>query len=527
MPQIIVIPFDGQEIGQGYNSESRESIGTGLTVADTSEDPAANGQTVTTLFESVSSQESLAKSLGISASLDVRYGLFSGGAKFDFAENHAVNSFSSFIAGRCVVHNAIRHGHGFKLNDDAGALVKAQRMDEFKTAFGDMFVRSLKTGGEFDVVVRITSVSEKSQTQVAASLNAAYNGICASGDFKASFDNAMTETKQQTEITVFMFQAGGSGKQAAFTGPDATKVLDRLSEFPSFVHEHPVGYEVELASYNTIPIPVPTAEEREDRDLVLRDCLAQKTGFLKALSDLDLLLNPNASLFFDDLPPQSELVKIQGQYRSSLNGLMAHAIKIATGKMDPPQTFVANPAPPPLVFKKKAYAIPPVAIRAAAMSFPNNLPKEFRSTPKDFRLQAKMVTEFTEQTTPGFMGLGLGITSEKSGRSLLFFKGVGSGGRVLLGTATTLQNDPSNKMVGERLTYLDDTVHLRMTKKANHVTDMSFSRNGQEWIVLADNVDLTSIGFAADDTYKVLLTGYSTCDLPVSGDVFDVSIVGV
>jgi hypothetical protein len=42
MPQVIVIPFDGQEIGQGYNSETRENVGTGLIVTDVSEDPAAH-----------------------------------------------------------------------------------------------------------------------------------------------------------------------------------------------------------------------------------------------------------------------------------------------------------------------------------------------------------------------------------------------------------------------------------------------------------------------------------------------------
>src|SRR3984893_5827650 len=133
MSQIIVIPFDGQEIGQGYNSDTRESVGTGLTVASVSEDPAADGQEVTTIFQSVTSQESLMESLGISASADVRYGLFSGGAKFNFAENHAVNSFSSFVAGRCVVHNAIRHGHGFQLTHDAAGSVSTM-LDQFKTA---------------------------------------------------------------------------------------------------------------------------------------------------------------------------------------------------------------------------------------------------------------------------------------------------------------------------------------------------------------------------------------------------------
>ncbi len=374
MPQVIVIPYDGQEIGQGYNTETRESLGTALIVANVAEDPAASGQQVTTIFESVTSQESLMESLGISASADVRYGLFSAGAKFDFAQQHAVNSFSSFLAGRCNVQNAVRHGHEFKLTDDASALVTAQRMADFKTAFGDMFVRSLKTGGEFDVVARITSVSEEHQSSLSASLHAEYNGLVASGSFQASFNQAMKETDNRTEVTVFMSQAGGIGGQASFTGPDATKILQRLSEFPASVHDHPVGFEVELASYDTIPLPVPTAEERDDRQLVLQDCFNQKMGFLKALSDLDLLLSENASLFFDDLPPQANLLKFQGEYRSALNALMAHAIKVSTGKMDPPQMYVANPAPTPLSFKKKPFIAVPVATPGVPTDFAKKHP---------------------------------------------------------------------------------------------------------------------------------------------------------
>ena len=175
MAQVIVVPFDGQEIGQGFNSETRESIGTGLMFDAVSEDPAADGQNVSTQFESISTQDNLMEALGMSTSVDARYALFSGGAKVSFAESHAVNSFSSYIAGRCQVQNAIRHGHGFRLTPDAQALVVAGRMDEFKTAFGDMFVRSLKTGGEFYVVARITSVSQDHQQTLAASLNGAYN----------------------------------------------------------------------------------------------------------------------------------------------------------------------------------------------------------------------------------------------------------------------------------------------------------------------------------------------------------------
>lgn len=354
MSQIIRTPFDDHEIGQGFNVDTRERVGTALTVATVSEDPNANGQIVRTSFQTVTTQESLVEALGISVSADARYGLFSGDAKLSFAQSNAVNSFSSFVAGRCEVHNATRHGHGFTLTEDAKPLLSDAK--KFRSAFGDMFVRSLKTGGEFYVIARITSASEAHQSKIAASLQAEYNGLVASGSFKAAFDKAMSETSSQTEVTVVMSQAGGIGGQASFTGPDATKVLERLSQFPQSVHDHPVGYEAELATYDTIPIAFPSPEENEDRDLVLADCLTQKTRYLRALSDLQFAQGPNGPVFFEDLPPIDQLAAMEQQYRTTLNGLMAHAIKVATGKMSPPQLFVANPTPRPVTFKKRPVA---------------------------------------------------------------------------------------------------------------------------------------------------------------------------
>jgi hypothetical protein len=395
MPQTIEIPFDGQEIGQGYNSATRESVGTGLNVANIQEDPFASGQEVSTLFEIVSTQDNLMESLGISSSVDARYGLFSAGAKFDFAQQHAVNSFSSFIAGRSLVKNAIRHGHGFTLTSDASDLVTAQRMAEFKTAFGDMFVRALKTGGEFDVVARITSVSEEHQSGLSASLHGELNGLIAGGSFKVAFDQAMHETSNHTEVTVFVNQAGGIGAEASFTGPDSVKILQRLNDFPGFVHDHPVGYEVELAAYDTIPIHVPTPEETEDRQIVLQDCLNQKMGFLKALSDLDFLLSENGQKFFDDLPPQATLLNFKNQYRTALTSLIAHAIKVSTGEMNPPQLFTANPVPPPLNFKKKPF------IPAAPVTIPK------WQTQSD--LSSGFTDPLTQQHIPSADELGLTI----------------------------------------------------------------------------------------------------------------------
>jgi hypothetical protein len=376
MPQVIVIPFDGQEVGQGFNSETRESVGTGLSVTDIGEDKVADGQDVITSFQIITDQDSLMESLGVSASLDARYMLFSGDAKVSFSEAHAVNSYSSFVVGRCLVQNARRHGHGFKLTPDTDALLhKPNGMEEFKTAFGDMFVRSLDTGGEFLVVARITSISEEHQHALAASLHAEYNSFVVSVSFNAAYNKAVSETNNHTEVTVWMDQRGGQGVQASFTGSDATKILARLADFPTSAHEHPVGYEAELANYNTIPIPIPPLEEREDQAIVLIDCKQQKIGFLRALSNLDLALSDDGPNIFDDtLPSRDDLTAMKGQYRIALNALMSHAIRVSTGQMNPPQTFVANPAPPAINFKKRPFAPPPTP--SATISVPDVLDED-------------------------------------------------------------------------------------------------------------------------------------------------------
>lgn len=362
MSQITRIPFSGQLIGQGYNFNTGDSVGTALEVDVVFEDGSTDAQSAFTAFELVTTQDSLTQSLGISASVDGRVGLFSGGAKMSFAEDHAVNSFSSYIAGRSFIQNAIRHGKGFRLTPDAEALLKSGDTERFKKAFGDRFVRSLNTGGEFCVIARITSVSEEHQSKLAASLHGAYSGLITDVEFRASFETASKETHGRTEVSVKMFQSGGVGAQLAFTGPDAAAIIERLKQLPQFVHEHAAGIQAELATYDTIPIEVLTEEEHEDRNIVLNQCANQKSAFLKALSDLRLALEPNAAALFDGLPSRDENIRLQGLYQVALNALMAHAIKVATGRMETPQIFVANPAPPALNFTKKGFTPDPVFV---------------------------------------------------------------------------------------------------------------------------------------------------------------------
>ncbi len=356
MPQVLRVPYDGQQIGQGYNPKTTESVGTALSVSEIAKTFPA-GQAVTSQFDMVSTQDSLMESLGISASVDARYGLFSGDAKFNFASSNSVNSYSTFVVGRCEVQNAISYGKDFKLTAAADAILKQANGEKtFRTAFGDMFVRALRTGGEFSVVSRVTSVSQEHQTKISATLHAAFNGLAASGDFRASFDRAIQETSGRTSVSVFMYQAGGQGSDLKFTGSDSAKVLEKLSEFPAIVLKNPVGYEAEMAAYNTIPLPLPTEEESEDRRIVLQDCLAQKRRLLGFIADVELAMSDEGKLIFDNLPSASDLAQMREGYRSSLNRLISHAIKVARGEMQTPAVYVAVPPDVPPQFTRSQFS---------------------------------------------------------------------------------------------------------------------------------------------------------------------------
>ncbi|RWB69599.1 MAG: hypothetical protein EOQ50_26610 [Mesorhizobium sp.] len=355
MLQVIRVPFDGQQIGQGYNSKTAESIGTALSWSPPAPGPTS-GQAVTSRFDQVSTQESLVEALGISASIDARYGLFSGDAKFNFANSNSVNSYSTFVAGSCQVQNAWYLGQDFKLTAAAEAILHQPGGDKlFRTAFGNMFVRALRTGGEFNVVSSINSISEEHQSKISASLHAAFNGLVTAADFKATFERALQETSGRTSVSVFMYQAGGVGKDLKFTGSDATKVLEKLDQLPAIAHRAPIGFEAEIANYNTIPIVFPTEEETEDLKLVLDDCYSQKKRLLQFIADVDLAMSDDGRLIFDNLPSTAELAQMRENYRASLNKLMAHAIKVAKGEMQPPAVYVANPPDVPPVFTRSQF----------------------------------------------------------------------------------------------------------------------------------------------------------------------------
>ncbi|RWP39335.1 MAG: hypothetical protein EOR04_23380 [Mesorhizobium sp.] len=279
MPQSVAqirrVIFNDEEIGMGFNSDTGLAVGTALEGFSIGVNPAAPGAEVVASISIINTHEELQKSLGMSLEAHGRYGFFSGSAKAEFAESARYNSTSTFLVARVVVENPLTRGKGFQVTVPAGELLNPSRVTEFKTAFGDSFVRGLQTGGEFYAVVRITSVSEATQSSLSAALGAEMNGLMASGGFKAAFETANSNEKTRTEFHAMMYQKAGSAAEIAPTvGID--EVLRRYRDFPSIAKATAAAYEAEIASYDTLPLPVPSAQETEDFLFALADTREKK-----------------------------------------------------------------------------------------------------------------------------------------------------------------------------------------------------------------------------------------------------------
>jgi hypothetical protein len=335
---IRVIDFsDGEPtIGMGFNSTTLEFPGTALTFTETNPDPNESGQVVSAHAVIINSHEELMQQIGTSIGVSGRYGLSSASAKVDFSKSTGYNSTSTFVLAKASVVNPIVRGVNFRLTDAAEPLNRANTLDAFKTAFGDSFVRGIKTGGEFFAVFRLTAKRTATQQMLAVAVAADINGIVAGGGFNGKFTSASQNEQDSAEVEVSFYQAAGSGATASVT-LEVNEILQRLKNFPAIARDAPMPYKVEIAAYDTIPILGPTLQELENFNISLQQDEALKLDYIKLKNDVDFALSHPE--FFDNLPTRTELQKQSGLYVQLINAVMAHQENLARGKFEHPEMF--------------------------------------------------------------------------------------------------------------------------------------------------------------------------------------------
>jgi hypothetical protein len=360
--QVRLIDFTDAEpqTGMGFNSATLVFPGTALSFSPGSPDPAETGQVVTGRATIINSHEELMDRIGISVAASGRYGLAKASAKVDFSKTTGFNLSSTFVLAQASVINPIVRGKDFQLIQRASDLINALNIDGFKNAFGDSFVRGIKSGGEFFAVFRLTCLRQETTSQLAASLTGEINGLVAAGSFSAALNTAKQSENDRAEVEISFYQAAGSGVTASIT-LNVDEILTRLRNFPAIARDNPFPFKAEIATYDTIPIPMPTPVEIEDFIFSMSQDEKKKLDYIKHKNDVDFALQH--AEYFDDLPSRTQLQADSEVYTQLINAVMHHQVQLAKGRFPTPEVFdparVGLTEPVPTEFKRKATAQPP------------------------------------------------------------------------------------------------------------------------------------------------------------------------
>ena len=341
--QVRRLIYGGEDVGMGFNSDTGLAVGTAL---DFALPAGAVSQEAEADVSIITSHEELMSSLHMSAELEGHYAFSSGGGKVDFAKKTQYNSTSTFIVAKMVITDTVSRGGNFKLKPEFQHLLDTNQMDVFDRAFGDSFVRAHYSGGEFYAVMRITSVDSKTESSLAVSLHASVQGGIAGGDFQASLNTANSSDNTRSEFSVQYYQKGGLGQDEIGSTLDVDQIKKRLKEFPDAVKNHPFPFFIEVATYDTIPLSLPSKEQQDDFILALADADAQKLKFLQLRNDCEFASEHPE--YFADPPTKAVLLTAGGVYLQLVNGAIDHAIRLANGQINPPQMFDPAKLVPPV-----------------------------------------------------------------------------------------------------------------------------------------------------------------------------------
>jgi hypothetical protein len=297
------------KIGAGYDTVSGDRRGD--CVANSAlEEPDFKGQVVNFEMTSITSSDSLRKSLNISASASLKSGVHKGSAKTNFFQSTSVDSYSTYVLVSAKVQNQSKEMRGVKLTQDAWDAL-ALSPERFTQMCGDEFVSGYVTGGEYYAIVRISSSSEAEKKKVDAKIkykNRAFKGQL---ELKAHIE----ELSKEHKVEILSFKRGGNGEQIAI---DPETVVEQAVTLPALVAgDKAYIYETLFQKYTNLTLPPEKSPiDKALQQEVIEQLAVERASHMDILSDVQFIeSNPEQFEKFD----ASKLNKQKNQIISNIN----------------------------------------------------------------------------------------------------------------------------------------------------------------------------------------------------------------
>jgi hypothetical protein len=215
-------------IGVGYDSMSGEVRP--ACIMQTSANlppPDTSGQSGQMLLNYVTSEDDIARSLGVDGKASFGNGVFSADASVSYLSSSKINRYSSYLLVTSNNQNSKQILTKYTLTQNAKAALK-KGIPQFIQYCGDQFVRGRITGGSLSAIVSASSTTESDQLDTAATLHAAGWG----GSIDASTQSKLQTYQSQGRLNMQVIRQGPA---EAWPSSSITELIKYAQDFPQKV----------------------------------------------------------------------------------------------------------------------------------------------------------------------------------------------------------------------------------------------------------------------------------------------------
>jgi hypothetical protein len=260
-------------LGMGFDSIRGEFRS--VSVEGDATNPGTTGQAGNSVWKRVESWADISRELKIEAEASAQFGIAGGSAKFSFAEKMRTSSHFTTMIISVTASNPLTQIPRARLTTEARDLLKAGKTEQFGQRFGDMFIRGLRTGGEFYGFVQIVAKSKEMEKQISGEIEANY--ATASAKVSSSFSEKIQ--RGELSIAAYAWQTGGTVQ--AHTNIDT--MCEAARSFGQSVRDQSFTVGAIVDNYTELDLPDgPSPVAREEK----RSFLMRMTAFMNSLRQL-------------------------------------------------------------------------------------------------------------------------------------------------------------------------------------------------------------------------------------------------
>jgi hypothetical protein len=179
------------------------------------------------LLTFVTSEDDLARSLGVDGSASFGNGLFSADASVQYLSNTKMTSYSSYLLVTSGNENAKQILTRYTLTSDARKALKAG-LPQFVKLCGDQFVRGRITGGSISAIMSASSTTAQEQVDASATLHAAGWG----GSLDVATQSKLQSYQSAGRLNIQIIRQGPAEKWPTGT---VANLITYAQDFPSKV----------------------------------------------------------------------------------------------------------------------------------------------------------------------------------------------------------------------------------------------------------------------------------------------------